>query len=108
MDQWVERNRRYTLIDPESGFSIDFAGTGREVILYIYDYEKYKEDKGFYLDVTELPFKQAHDEDELEKCLHTAKKEYELDAALLADNRGDSARRRNWNTWTSSKMNLCA
>jgi len=26
MDQWVERNRRYTLIDPESGFSIDFAG----------------------------------------------------------------------------------
>ncbi|MBQ6352180.1 MAG: glucose-6-phosphate isomerase [Lentisphaeria bacterium] len=26
MDQWVERNRRYTLVDPESGFSIDFAG----------------------------------------------------------------------------------
>ena len=82
-----------TLITDYSSVSIDFAGTGREVILYIYDYEKYKEDKGFYLDVTELPFKQAHDEDELEKCLHTAKKEYELDAALLADNRGDSARR---------------
>jgi glucose-6-phosphate isomerase len=26
MDEWVERNRRYTLVDPESGFSIDFAG----------------------------------------------------------------------------------
>lgn len=26
MDMWVERNRRYTITDPESGFSIDFAG----------------------------------------------------------------------------------
>ncbi len=26
MDLWVERNRRYTLVDPESGFSIGFAG----------------------------------------------------------------------------------
>ena len=26
MEQWVERNRLYTLVDPESGFSIDFAG----------------------------------------------------------------------------------
>jgi len=26
MDQWVERNRRYTIVDRESGFSIDFAG----------------------------------------------------------------------------------
>ena len=26
MDQWVERNAAYTIVDPESGFSIDFAG----------------------------------------------------------------------------------
>ena len=26
MEQWVERNRAYTLVDPESGFSIGFAG----------------------------------------------------------------------------------
>ncbi len=26
MNEWVERNRRYTIVDPASGFSINFAG----------------------------------------------------------------------------------
>ena len=26
MESWVERNKRYTITDPASGFSIDFAG----------------------------------------------------------------------------------
>ena len=82
-----------TLITDYSSVSIDFAGTGKEIILYIYDYEQYREDKGFYLDVTELPFKQARDSVQLEECLHSGKQAYELDGRLLADNRGQSAER---------------
>ena len=82
-----------TLITDYSSVSIDFAGTGREIILYIYDYEEYKEDKGFYLDVTDLPFKRAYNSTQLEKCLHSAKKEYELDNSLLAGDRGSSSKR---------------
>lgn len=82
-----------TLITDYSSVSVDFAGTGREIILYIYDYEKYKQDKGFYLDVTELPFRKAYDPEQLEKCLHSAKQEYGLGSELLAEDRGHSSER---------------
>jgi len=89
------------LITDYSSVCIDFAGTGREIVLFIYDYEQYKRDKGFYLDVTELPFPKARSMSELMSALHDGRKKrgdgdeplYELDPALASEDRGDSCRR---------------
>lgn len=81
-----------TLITDYSSVAIDFAGTGKEVILYMYDYEQYKADKGFYVDIKSLPFKQSFDINELEKSLHSKKNNYNLDKMFLSDNRGDSCK----------------
>ena len=83
------------LITDYSSVSIDYAGTGREIILYIYDYEKYKEEKGFYLDVKELPFRKAHNIDELAEQLCIIRdnpQSYMLNSSLICENRGNSAR----------------
>lgn len=82
-----------TLITDYSSVSVDFAGTGREIILYLYDYEDYKRDKGFYLDVKELPFKQAGSMEDLDKALHSPRREYEMPEALMSADRGNSAER---------------
>lgn len=82
-----------TLITDYSSVSIDFAGTGREIILFMYDYEQYKRDKGFYLDVKELPFKKAYSMKELLEALHSERFEYTLDEALTCGERGDSSER---------------
>lgn len=81
------------LITDYSSVAIDFAGTGRDIILYMYDYEEYRDDKGFYLDIRELPFRQAYNEEELEKCLHSEDSGYELDSKFLCGDRGSSAQK---------------
>lgn len=82
-----------TLITDYSSVSIDFAGTGKEVVLYLYDYEEYKREKGFYLDVKELPFKKAATMQELDEALHSERVEYELDASLISADRRNSSER---------------
>lgn len=81
------------LITDYSSVSIDFAGTGKEIILYLYDYERYKKDKGFYWDVKDLPFKTASTAEELEKMLQSDPKAYELDGSLMSADRGSSSER---------------
>lgn len=76
------------LITDYSSVSIDFAATGRDIILYLYDYDQYKKDKGFYLDVKELPFKRAESIEELEKALHSEAKAYKLDTDLVSNTKG--------------------
>ena len=82
-----------TLITDYSSVSIDFAGTGKEIVLYLYDYEEYKREKGFYLDVKKLPFKQAADMKELDEALHSGRKAYDLDETLICSDRGNSSER---------------
>lgn len=82
-----------TLITDYSSVSVDFAGTGKEVVLYLYDYEDYKRDKGFYLDVKKLPFKQAATIDELGEALHSGHEGYELDGSLTCADRCNSSER---------------
>lgn len=82
-----------TLITDYSSVSIDFAGTGKEIVLYLYDYEEYKREKGFYLDVKNLPFKQAADVRELDEVLHNGRREYGLEEDLICSDRGNSAER---------------
>lgn len=74
-----------TLITDYSSVSVDFAGTGKEIVLYLYDYEDYKRDKGFYLDVKDLPFKKAYTIEELGEALHSGHIPYDLDALLAGE-----------------------
>lgn len=58
-------NAANCLITDYSSVMFDFANTGRKVVLYIYDYEEYTENRGFYIDVKELPFSKAYTTKEL-------------------------------------------
>lgn len=48
------------LITDYSSVMFDFANTDKKIILYTYDYEKYTKDRGFYVDVKDLPFKSVN------------------------------------------------
>lgn len=81
-----------TLITDYSSVALDFAQTGKDVILHMYDYEEYKESKGFYFDIRELPFKQTYTLEELNVALHSGAKKYELDRQYINYNTGNACR----------------
>lgn len=67
-----------TLITDYSSVAIDFAGTGKVIILYIYDYEQYRQDKKFYIEPSELPFPKAYTLEELRDRLDEKGTPYDL------------------------------
>lgn len=81
------------LISDYSSVMIDFAQTGRDVIMYMYDYEEYCREKGFYFDVRTLPFKQAETEDELMEAIHGEPRTYKLDDSLVGENFGHATKK---------------
>lgn len=80
-----------TLISDYSSVMIDFAQTGKDVIMYMYDYEEYSREKGFYFDIKTLPFKMAETEDELMEAIHSEPLVYELDETLVGENYGQAS-----------------
>lgn len=44
------------LVTDYSSVMFDFANTGKKIVLYAYDYKNYKENRGSYIDIDELPF----------------------------------------------------
>ena len=81
------------LITDYSSVMFDFALTGKEVILYMYDYDEYLENKGFYFDIRTLPFKKAYTKDELAKALHSPKSENKLDKKFVGEHFGEASKR---------------
>ena len=53
------------LITDYSSVMFDFANTGRKIILYIYDFEEYTKNRGFYINIKDMPFTMAYNEEEL-------------------------------------------
>jgi CDP-glycerol glycerophosphotransferase len=54
------------LISDYSGIIFEYALLEKPIILYIYDYEKYKENRGLSVDIEkEFPFQKCKTEDEL-------------------------------------------
>lgn len=53
------------LITDYSSVMFDFANTGKKIILYIYDYEEYTKNRGFYLNVKEMPFSIVYNKEKL-------------------------------------------
>ena len=82
-----------TLITDYSSVMFDYAATGGEVILYMYDYEEYLRDKGFYFDVRTLPFKKAYTEKELAEKLHSAPVDEPLESKYEGNHYGSAAQR---------------
>ncbi len=57
------------LITDYSSVMFDYSITGKPVVLFMYDYEKYMRDRDMYFDVDELPFRKVFDTDSLADCI---------------------------------------
>lgn len=54
-----------TLVTDYSSIMFDYACTGKNIVLFTYDFKEYDEDRGLYIDFKDLPFNQAKTVDEL-------------------------------------------
>lgn len=75
VDKYEFLNSTDALITDYSSVFFDYSITGKPIILFMYDYDEYMEDRGMYMDVRELPFTQISDTQELCRCI--ADREYE-------------------------------
>lgn len=57
------------LITDYSSVFFDFSLTKKPIILFMYDYDTYLADRGLYMDVRTLPFRQIYKTEELAQCL---------------------------------------
>ena len=73
VDKYEFLNCVDALITDYSSVFFDFSVTRKPVILYIYDYDKYMQDRGMYMDIQELPFVKLHKIEELSEWLSTEK-----------------------------------
>lgn len=73
------------LVTDYSSVMFDFANTGKKIILYTYDFEEYTNNRGFYINMKDLPFPMVYNEQELCKelqdlnsnvCYEQFKKDY--------------------------------
>ena len=61
------------LITDYSSVFFDFSLTGKPIIMFMYDYEKYVHDRNLYMDIKTLPFRQIFDTDEFVDCIAEGK-----------------------------------
>lgn len=62
------------LISDYSSVMMDYAQLGRPIVMYMYDYETYLQEKGFYFDIRQLPFRQAYDMHQLQQALEESRR----------------------------------
>ncbi len=67
------------LITDYSSVFFDFANTRREIILFMYDYDEYMNDRGMYFDVKKLPFTKVYTTNDLVKIINS-KKDFKIDS----------------------------
>lgn len=58
------------LVTDYSSVMFDYLYSGRPVVLFLYDYEHYAKERGFYFDVAETPFPKAYSVSELSGILN--------------------------------------
>ena len=57
------------LVTDYSSVFFDYSLTGKPVVLFMYDYEKYIHDRNLYMDIRTLPFRQIFNTDEFIECI---------------------------------------
>ena len=73
VDKYEFLNCVDALITDYSSVFFDFSVTRKPIILYMYDYDKYMQDRGMYMDIKELPFVKLYDIETLSEWLITEK-----------------------------------
>lgn len=71
VDKYEFLNCVDALITDYSSVFFDFSVTRKPIILYMYDYDKYMQDRGMYFDIKELPFVKLYDIESLSEWLTT-------------------------------------
>lgn len=69
VDNYSFLNCANALITDYSSVFFDYSITKKPIILFMYDYDEYMHDRGMYMDVATLPFRQIYDEKELASVL---------------------------------------
>lgn len=69
VDNYSFLNCSDALVTDYSSVFFDYSITQKPIILFMYDYDEYMHDRGMYMDVATLPFRQIYDEKELAKVL---------------------------------------
>lgn len=73
VDKYEFLNCTDALVTDYSSVFFDYSVTRKPIILYMYDYDQYMQDRGMYLDITELPFTKLYDIESLSEWLVTEK-----------------------------------
>ncbi len=73
VDKYEFLNCADALITDYSSVFFDFSVTRKPIILYMYDYEQYMQDRGMYMDIMDLPFVKTYDVETLADWLSTEK-----------------------------------
>ncbi len=73
VDKYEFLNCADALITDYSSVFFDYSVTRKPIILYMYDYDKYMQDRGMYFDIKELPFVKLYDIENLTEWLTTEK-----------------------------------
>lgn len=69
VDKYEFLNSVDVLITDYSSVFFDYSITGKPVLLFTYDYDKYMADRGMYIDIRQLPFLQIDTIEELQRCI---------------------------------------
>jgi CDP-glycerol glycerophosphotransferase (TagB/SpsB family) len=73
VDKYEFLNCVDALVTDYSSVFFDFSVTRKPVILYMYDYDQYMQDRGMYMDIKDLPFVKLYDIESLTEWLSTEK-----------------------------------
>lgn len=79
------------LVTDYSSIMFDYAASGRDIVLFVYDKEEYVKERGLYLDIDELEFSKAYTVKGLMKALKKPAGYKEFRAAYCAYDNIDTA-----------------
>ena len=74
IDSYNVLNASDCLITDYSSVFFDYANSGHKIVLFTYDKEEYLRDRGFYLDLDEIPYPKVNTYAELESELNLTKR----------------------------------
>ena len=69
VDTYTFLNACDVLVTDYSSVMFDFMLTRKPILLFMYDYDQYLADRGLYLDIKTLPFRQIYDEEDFYGCI---------------------------------------
>lgn len=85
VDSYSFLNAVDVLITDYSSVFFDFSITHKPIVLFMYDYDAYMAERGMYMDVRDLPFRQIYTMKEMLSYLHETDKSADMDSKAYED-----------------------